>query len=55
MALHPGSVPRPRTERTPAERLAKLEDRYRHELMDPEQRCELQDRIRKLKNKAGAQ
>jgi hypothetical protein len=30
------------------ERLEKLEERYRHELMDDEERCELRDRILRL-------
>jgi hypothetical protein len=42
----------PRTPSTevPAEkRLEKLEDRYRHELMDVEERCELRERILRLR------
>lgn len=46
------SIPRVRKSRTPEERLAKLEDRYRHQDMSIEERCELEDRIRRLKARA---
>ncbi len=39
--------PRPKV---PAEkRLATLEDRYRHEIMNDEERCELRERILRLR------
>jgi hypothetical protein len=34
-----------------AEKLAKLEERYRHELMDDEERQELRDRVLKLRRR----
>jgi hypothetical protein len=34
------------------QRLAKLEERYRHELMDDEERQELRDRIHRLRRPA---
>jgi hypothetical protein len=34
-------------------RIARLEDRFRNELMSTEERCELRDRIIRLKIKAG--
>ena len=37
----------------PETRLARLEERYRHELMNEGERCELRDRIARLKRKAG--
>ena len=39
-------------ETTIAEKLRKLEERYRHELMGEEERLELYDLILKLKKKA---
>ena len=44
MALSAGSV-----YRDPDERIARLEDRYRNEDMSAEERCELRDRILKIK------
>ena len=42
----------PSTPETPEERrLRSLEDRYRNELMNEEERCELRDRILKLRRK----
>ncbi len=35
-------------------KIATLEERYRHELMSIEERCELRERILKLKSKARA-
>jgi hypothetical protein len=35
----------------PATRLAKLEERYRHELMPPDERLELRDEILRLRRK----
>jgi hypothetical protein len=35
-------------------RLAQLEERYRHELMDDEERQELRDRVVRLRRKLGA-
>jgi hypothetical protein len=35
------------------DRLIRLEERYRRELMGVEERCELRDRILRLKRKAG--
>jgi hypothetical protein len=37
---------------TIAERLAKLEEKYLHELLPEEERLELRERILKLRNKA---
>ena len=34
-------------------RLATLEERYRHELMDTEERCELRERILRRRRKLG--
>ena len=36
---------------TIAERLRKLEERYAHELLGEEERCELRERILKLRKK----
>jgi hypothetical protein len=38
---------------TPEERLEKLEERYRHELMDEEERQELRDRVLALRRRLG--
>lgn len=43
---HPSSL-----ETTEERRLRALEDRYRNELMSEEERCELRDRILKLRRK----
>lgn len=45
------SIPRAREARIPEERLAELEKRFAHELMDTEERAELADRIHKLKKR----
>jgi hypothetical protein len=37
-----------------AEKLAKLEERYRHELMPDEERQELRDRVLSLRRRLGA-
>jgi hypothetical protein len=48
---HQSSAPaHPSTEE---ERLAKLEERYRHELMDAEERLELRERIVCLRRRLG--
>jgi len=44
-----GAAEAPKAER----RLARLEERYRRELMGVEERCELRDRILRLKRKVG--
>ncbi len=66
MAEHPGARPKRRNPsmatslRIPRDgaeitaRIARLEDRFRSELMNPDERCELRDRIIRLKKKAGA-
>ena len=36
-----------------AEKLAKLEERYRHELMDAEERLKLRERIVRLRRRLG--
>jgi hypothetical protein len=41
------------TETSVAERLAKLEEKYLHELLPEEERLELRERILRLKAKAG--
>jgi hypothetical protein len=33
--------------------LAELEERYRHELMDPDERLELRERVQRLREKLG--
>jgi hypothetical protein len=38
---------------SPEEKLARLEERYRHELLDDEERCELLERILRLRRKLG--
>ena len=42
--------PHPSTEE---KKLAKLEERYRHELMDHEERQELRDRVLRLRRRLG--
>jgi hypothetical protein len=39
---------------TEEKRLARLEERYHHELMDVEERSELRERILRLRRKLGA-
>ena len=39
------SIRKPRPEVPSEKRLAHLEERYRHELIDAEKRCELRERI----------
>jgi len=48
-ATRSGATEAPKAER----RLARLEERYRRELMGVEERCELRDRIVRLRRKAG--
>jgi hypothetical protein len=47
------SAPRSGATEAPERLLARLEERYRRELMGVEERCELRDRITRLKRKAG--
>jgi len=37
----------------PATRLAKLEEKYRHELLGEEERCELADQVARLRRRLG--
>ncbi len=37
----------------PPVKLARLEDRYRNEIMGEEERCEVRERILRIKRKAG--
>jgi hypothetical protein len=46
-------IRKPRSKVPPEERLARLEERYRHELMDDEERQELRDRVLALRRRLG--
>jgi hypothetical protein len=47
------SIREPRPEDSSGERLARLEERYRHELLDVEERAALRDRILRLRRRLG--
>ena len=47
------SLAHPRAPKVPATRLAKLEEKYRHELMDEDERLELLDTIQRLRRSLG--
>ncbi len=49
----PKSSAPPRPTEDPTTRLAKLEEKYRHELLNEEERCELADRVARLRRKLG--
>jgi hypothetical protein len=41
----------PRSEVTPEKRLKELEETYRHEILDPEERLELHERILRIQRR----
>jgi hypothetical protein len=47
------SIREPRPKVPPEKHLAKLEERYRHELIDAEERLELRKRILRLRRRLG--
>jgi hypothetical protein len=47
------SIREPRPEVPPEKRLKELEETYRHEILDVEERCELNDRVVRLRRRLG--